>query len=129
MPRDINAKNCRAAEHPISLITVNGSTEANEVADVKLPALPDPVQPYVLDQAPAVLSVGTRCVDQGYSFVWPAHGEQILVHPDDKVVELRVEGHVSVLDDSCKSPKREVPERQATEEAVRNADLAVVPST
>ena len=60
MLRDISAKNCRPAEHPISLITANGSTEANEVADVKLPALPDPVQPFVLDQTPAVLSVGTR---------------------------------------------------------------------
>ena len=63
--RDINAQNCRAAEHPISLITAHGSTEANEVADVKLSALPDPVQPYVLDQTPAVLSVGTRCLDRG----------------------------------------------------------------
>ena len=70
MLRDINAQNCRAAQHPISLITANGSTEANEVADVKLSALPDPVQPYVLNQTPAVLSVGTRCVDQGYSSVW-----------------------------------------------------------
>ena len=101
MLRDVNAKNCRAVEHPISLITANGSTEANEVADVKLSALPDPVQPYVLDQTPAVLSVGTRCVDQGYSFVWPANGNPILVRPDDKVVQLRVEGHVPVLDDSC----------------------------
>ena len=37
----------------------------NEVAGVKLSALPDPVLPYVLDQTPA-----ERCVDQG--FVWPA---------------------------------------------------------
>ena len=99
MLRDINAKNCRAAEHPISLITANGSTEANEIADVKLPALPDPVQPYVLDQTPAMLSVGTRCVDKGYSFARPADGKPILVRRDDKVVELRVEGHVP---DSCK---------------------------
>ena len=49
-----------------------------------------------------MLSVGTRCVDQGYSFVWPADGKPILGRPDDKVVELRVEGHVPVLDDSCK---------------------------
>ena len=56
----------------------------------------------MLDQTPAVLSVGTRCVDEGYSFVWPADGKPILVRPDDKVVELRVEGHVLVLDDSCK---------------------------
>ena len=77
MLKDVSAKNCRAAEHPISLVTANGSTEASEVADVKLPALPDPVQPYVLNHTPAVLSVGTRCVNQGYSFVWPANGKPI----------------------------------------------------
>ena len=102
MLRNVSAKNCRAAEHPISLVTANGSTEANEVADVKLSALPDPVHPYVLDHTPAVLSVGTRCVDQGYSFVWPANGKPILVRPDDKVVQLKIEGHVPILDDSCK---------------------------
>ena len=37
MLRDVSAKNCRAAEHPISLVTANGSTEANEVADVSCP--------------------------------------------------------------------------------------------
>ena len=58
MLKDVSAKNCRAAEHPIPLVTANGSTEASEVADVKLSALPDPVQPYVLDHTPAVLSVG-----------------------------------------------------------------------
>ena len=53
------------------------------------------MQPYLLDQTPAVLSVGTRCVDQGY-------GKPILVRPDDKVVQLKIEGHVPVLDDTCK---------------------------
>ena len=48
MLKDASAQNCRAAEHPVSLFTANGSTEANEVADVNCP-LPDPVQPYVLD--------------------------------------------------------------------------------
>ena len=33
--------------------------------------------------------------------MWPAKGNPILVRPDDKVVQLRVEGHVPVLDDSC----------------------------
>ena len=84
------------------MVTANGSTEASEVADVKLSALPDPVQPYVLDPTPAVLSVGTRYVDQGYSFVWPANGKPILVRPDDKVVQLKIDGHVPVLDDTCK---------------------------
>ena len=65
MLRDVSAKNCRAAEHPISLVTANGSTEANEVADVKLSALPDPVHPYVLDHTPAVLSVGNQMCRSG----------------------------------------------------------------
>ena len=34
--------------------------------------------------------------------MWPANGKPILVRPDDNVVELRVEGNVLVLDDSCK---------------------------
>ena len=54
-----------------------------------------------------MLSVGTRCVDQGYSFVWPANGKPILVRPDDKVVQLKIDGHVPVLDDSCKALTRE----------------------
>ena len=124
--RDVSAKNCRAAEHPISLVTANGSTEASEVADVKLSALPDPVHPYVLDHTPAVLSVGTRCVDQGYSFVWPANGKPILVRPDDKVVQLKIEGHVPILDDSCKVyPKDQFQKDKHLKKIVRNADLAV----
>ena len=109
MLRDVSAQNCRAAEDPISLVTANGSTEASEVADVKLSALPVPVHPYVLDHTPAVLSVGTRYVDQAYGLVWPANGKPIVVRPDDKVVQLKIEGHVPVLDDSCKVyPKDQV---------------------
>ena len=93
MLRDINAQNCRAAQHPISLITANGSTEANEVADVKLSALPDPVQPYVLNQTPAVLSVDSFVRRQVVNLF-------LLVLTE--VVQLKVEGHVPVLDDSCK---------------------------
>lgn len=92
----------RNSETPLSLITANGSTNAEEVVDVHIRALPEPCSPYVLDQTPAVLSVGVRCMEQGYIFVWPAHGSPpILIRPDRKIVQLKVEGHVPVLDDEC----------------------------
>ena len=96
------AENPRRAPHTISLITANGSTEASEVADVKMKQLLEPCTPYLLDECPAVLSVGIKCLDQGYSFVWPANGTPILVRPDEKIVQLRVDGHVPVLDSECK---------------------------
>ena len=96
------AENPRKAPHAISLITANGSTEASEVADVRMKQLLDPCTPYLLDECPAVLSVGIKCLDQEYSFVWPANGIPILVRPGEKIVQLRVDGHVPVLDSDCK---------------------------
>ena len=96
------AENPRRAPHTISLITASGSTEASEVADVQMKQLLEPCTPYLLDECPAVLSVGIKCLDQGYSFVWPANGTPILVRPDEKIVQLRVDGHVPVLDSECK---------------------------
>ena len=96
------AENPRRAPHTISLIAANGSTEASEVADVQMKQLLEPCTPYLLDECPAALSVGIKCLDQGYSFVWPANGTPILVRPDEKIVQLRVDGHVPVLDSDCK---------------------------
>ena len=100
--QDLLSRKVMDAPHTISLITANGSTEASEVADVKMKQLLEPCTPYLLDECPAVLSVGIKCLDQGYSFVWPANGTPILVRPDEKIVQLRVDGHVPVLDSECK---------------------------
>ena len=98
------AENPRRASQAISLITANVSTEASVVADVKMNQLLEPRTPYLLDECPAVLSVGIKCLDQGYSFVWPANGTPILVRPDEKIVQLlRVDGRVPVLDSDCKT--------------------------
>ena len=50
-----------------------------------------------MESCPAVLSVGRRCVDFGYSFHWPAGGAPYLVRPDGARVELEVEGYVPYL--------------------------------
>ena len=103
MLHQVNASECKPAPNPVTLTTANGFTEATEVADVRIKSLLEKCLPYVLEQTPAVLSVGTRCMIQGYSFVWPAGGLPILIRPDGKVIELKIEGYVPVLDDSCKA--------------------------
>ena len=101
MLSQVGAYNRRSTDHPISFITANGSTESNAVAEIDLNTLPGSITPYILEQTPSVLSVGTRCMDQGYSFVWPAGSSPFLVRPDGKAVVLKVDGHVPILDDSC----------------------------
>ena len=102
MLKTAKATNRRVSNTPISLATANGSTRADEVADVKVDALHQPFSPYILEETPAVLSVGVRCMEQGYSFVWPADGRPYFIRPDMGVIELNVGGRVPVIDSSCR---------------------------
>lgn len=56
------ANNPRKAPQGISLITAIGSTEASKIAGVKMKQLLEPCTPYLLDECPAVLSVGFKCL-------------------------------------------------------------------
>ena len=96
-----HAKNRRQSEVPICLATANGSTRADEEADLTVDALHKPFSAYILDETPAVLSVGVRCMQQGYSFVWPADGKPYFIRPDRKVILLNVDGMVPVIDSTC----------------------------
>ena len=96
MLKTAKATNRRVSDTPISLATANGSTRADEGADVKVDAL------HILEETPAVLSVGVRCMEQGCRFVWPADGKPYFIRPDLGVIELSVDGRVPVIDSSCK---------------------------
>ena len=43
---------------------------ADKIADFSIDQLNEVVTPYVLPSTPAVLSVGQRCLEKGYDFVW-----------------------------------------------------------
>ena len=102
MLKTAKATNRRVSNTPISLATANGSTRADEVADVKVDALHQPFSPYILEETPVVLSVGFGCMEQGYSFVWPADGRPYFIRPDMGVIELNVDGRARVIDSSCR---------------------------
>ena len=70
----------RKAKIPITFDTANGSTRTTEVADIYVKELNAEISPYVLENTPAVISIGYRCVELGYSFFLPRGGNS-LFHP------------------------------------------------
>ena len=81
----------------IELHTANGVTIVDQAVPLQVGPLIENVIPLMLDSTPAVLSVGRRCVDEGYAFTWPAYGEPYLTRPDGHIVKLKVDGYVPYL--------------------------------
>jgi hypothetical protein len=50
--------------------TANGSAPAKGRVRLQVPGLDEIIDPYILADTPAVLSVGRRCRAEGYSFIW-----------------------------------------------------------
>eukprot|EP00972_Heterocapsa_arctica_P081941 12076717-Heterocapsa_arctica.AAC.1 len=59
--------------------------------------LSEKINPYVLKETPAVLSVGARTMNKGYTFVWPAFCNPYFITPDGFRVELEVIADVPFL--------------------------------
>jgi hypothetical protein len=46
---------------------------------------------------PAVLSLGRRCMHEGFSFVWPSGDTPYLIRPDGMIVRLKVIGDIPYI--------------------------------
>ena len=51
--------------------TANAEVLVNQVVDMQIGPLGEASSPYVMKSTPLVLTVGTRCKQQGYGFYWP----------------------------------------------------------
>ena len=60
------------AKCPIRFQTTNDNTKGMEVVTVNIVEIDEIVEPYVLPDTPSVLSIGRRCMREGYHFVWLA---------------------------------------------------------
>ena len=74
----------------MTFMTANGLTDSNEITIMDHESLGQ-CKLHVLNQTPAVLSVGSRCTKEGYSFVWP-DGEDL------KPVMIRMDGTCTLLE-------------------------------
>ena len=66
---------------------------------VKVPELNATMSPYLVQSSPPVLSVGLRCVEDGFDFIWRGSKNEKprLVSPDGQVIELEVRDYVPYL--------------------------------
>ena len=77
--------------------TANGNIIGTKQARVKIQQTDSVVRPYVLDKAPSVLSVGMRCLRDGYDFVWRAHSRPYFRLPDGSRIKLEVKDNVPFI--------------------------------
>ena len=75
-------------EEIISFTTANGRITTEIVAPMFCEELKDMVEPLVLPDTPAVLSIGRRCMHMGYGFYWHPGRNPYLVTPEGNVVPL-----------------------------------------
>ena len=74
-------------EDKMVFMTANGITETREVAKFNVDSFSEETKPFVLEQSPAVFSVGMRCMKLGYTFVWPPKDQPFMINPVGKKIE------------------------------------------
>ena len=85
------------AKVPITFHTANGATRTENIASIHVRELDENIMPYVLDNTPPVLTVGYRCMEMGYTFVWPTSQDPYFIRPDGMIIRLMVENYIPYL--------------------------------
>ena len=93
------------SDKPIGIITANGESSSNLQAKVYNGVLDCKFEPYLLESTPPVLSVGMRCMDQGYDFIWRAGKFPYFRKPDGKKINLVVRDYVPYVA-NCKNENK-----------------------
>ena len=74
--------------------TANGRIESRNVVPVMCKEFNQVIQPYLLRETPPVLSIGKRCMEQGYTFHWEAGRNPIMTNPEGLIVEFEVDRNI-----------------------------------
>ena len=85
----------RESEDAMNFMTANGQTSTSTKADIVIEELNDTVSPFVMEDS--VLSIGRRCAQDGYSFMWLSGEDPVMVDKEGKVIRMRVAGHIPYL--------------------------------
>ena len=82
---------------PYTLSTANGVVTVNETVQMRPYGSDNPTTALVMRDSPTVLSMGKRCLHEGYSFQWMAGRMPTLTLPDGTVITLNVTNGVPLL--------------------------------
>ena len=112
----------------VNVHTANGVTSTSKMTDIKFDVFEESVKAYVLDDTPSVLSMGKRCLEQGFTFVWPSGKEPFMIDKNGLMIKMKVKDHIpyfsldqakergnvkkirslmSILDDDCSTSEGE----------------------
>ena len=83
---------------PIIFHTANGSTATQTEAEIDLGTFDMTSQAYVLDDTPSVMSLGKRCMEEGYSFVWPSGKMPFMVTKNGERIDLTIHDNIPYVD-------------------------------
>ena len=88
------------ASTPRYLSTAGGLTKSDYEVPLHIASLGEDIAPWILPSTPAVLSMGRRCVLDGFDFWWPPYSQSPrLSTPSGKVIYLTVRGDIPFLED------------------------------
>ena len=83
---------------PIMFHTANGSTATQTEAEIDLGTFDMTSQAYVLDDTPSVMSLGKRCMEEGYSFVWPSGKMPFMITKNGERIDLTIHDNIPYFD-------------------------------
>ena len=87
----------KAVGIPVNFQTANGVTQAREKIELHVDELGETVEPYVLASTPGVLSVGLRCNQFGYTFLWIGENSPCFISPGGYLIVLHSELDIPYL--------------------------------
>ena len=96
---DWNLELAEMTEDMIELSTANGRMNVDKEVLMQVGPLKRHIKPLLLSNTPPVLSVGKRCMEEGFSFHWPANEAPYLVGPNGKRHQLEIDNLVPYLPD------------------------------
>ena len=117
----------RQASKTFKLHTAGGVRKVGEELPFWVAHLGDKAAALILPSTPAVLTIGRRCVEEGYHFEWPAFSSSpFMIAPDGKLIRMFVRGYVPyVRKDSFTGEYREVSKDEAKAAAAPSEQPAV----
>ena len=77
--------------------TANGTTDSDIVTKFSTNCFDEPVETHILESSPSVLSVGKRCMNHGYSFVWPDGREPYMINKEGQRIQMYVKGDIPYI--------------------------------
>ena len=92
----------KKASKYVRMATPSGIVDADRMITFRVPSLGDPIDAYVMESTPTVMSIGRRCMQLGYTFVWNGYKNPFIIAPGGKKIQLQVIDYVPYLP-VCKS--------------------------